>query len=269
MGFLQKRGKTVILVLSQYKYLSHATQIWLMSDGQLIKDQAAISSYLKDYNEDNQANDQQAQSSLSEIQNISPEAEKISHEEPSNKDQQGSEINIEEQERGEIKFKSIKLYISSMGYSIFAFIFLTAFLMQASRAFYDFWLKSYLQASSQNQTPAVFIRSFETTLVLLTLLCYLTSSLRAFTFAFGNLKAARNLFGRLVPKVLYAKMTFFDKTSLGKILQRFSGDTFSLDDGVPFNWNMLLNNLTIFVGSMYIMIAQLPLMLFSKYSSQI
>lgn len=151
-----------------------------------------------------------------------------------------------------------------MGYSVFFFIFLTAFIMQASRAFYDFWLKSYLQASSQNQTPAVFIKSFETTLISLTLLCYLTSSLRAFTFAFGNLKAARTLFRRLVPKVLYAKMTFFDKTSLGKILQRFSGDTFSLDDGVPFNWNMLLNNLTIFVGSMYIMIAQLPLMLFSK-----
>ena len=118
---------------------------------------------------------------------------------------------------------------------------------------------------SRTQTPKFFVDSFEVTLILLTFFCFFTGSLRALTFAFGNLKAARNLFKRLVPKVLYAKMTFFDNTSLGKILQRFSGDTFSLDDGVPFNWNMLLNNLVLFAGSMYIMIAQLPLMLFSIF----
>jgi len=269
LGFLQQRGKTILLVLSQYKHLNQATQVWFMTEGQLIQDKYSVNQYLKNFTSQDLPEESQ-KSSLSNLQKTHHKASKTPqiYEE---KEDFGQQKPLEEEnsiqdanpdEKGEIKLKSIKLYISSMGYSIFVLIFVTAFIMQASRAFYDFWLKNYLQASSKNQTPGFFIESFQLTLILLTLSCYFTSSFRALTFAFGNLKAANNLFRRLVPKVLYAKMTFFDKNSLGKILQRFSGDTFSLDDGVPFNWNMLLNNLVLFAGSMYIMIAQLPLMLF-------
>jgi ABC-type multidrug transport system fused ATPase/permease subunit len=49
-------------------------------------------------------------------------------------------------------------------------------------------------------------------------------------------------------------MVFFEKTSAGKLLNRFSGDTQAIDDGIPFNSNILYNNIFIILGSVIVII---------------
>ncbi|KAK7074110.1 Multidrug resistance-associated protein 7, partial [Halocaridina rubra] len=64
--------------------------------------------------------------------------------------------------------------------------------------------------------------------------------MRAFLFAYGGLCAARTLHCRLLDAVLYAKITFFDNNPLGRILNRFSTDMYTVDDSLPFQMNILL-----------------------------
>ena len=55
------------------------------------------------------------------------------------------------------------------------------------------------------------------------------------TLSLGVQRAARSLYQRLLSNVLRAPMAFFDTTPVGRILNRFSKDTHTIDDILPSN----------------------------------
>ncbi|KAJ6388093.1 hypothetical protein OIU77_026626 [Salix suchowensis] len=85
-------------------------------------------------------------------------------------------------------------------------------------------------------------------LVVLCIFCIINSALtlvRAFSFAFGGLRAAVQVHDTLLNKLIDAPIQFFDQTPGGRILNRFSSDLYTIDDSLPFILNILLAN---FVG---------------------
>lgn len=82
--------------------------------------------------------------------------------------------------------------------------------------------------------------------------------MRAFLFAYGGVTAARTLHKRLLDAVLYAKITFHDNNPLGRILNRFSSDLYSLDDTLPFQTNILLAQLFGLTGAVIVTIYGMP-----------
>jgi ATP-binding cassette subfamily C (CFTR/MRP) protein 10 len=74
---------------------------------------------------------------------------------------------------------------------------------------------------------------------------------RAFSFAFGGLKAAVHVHNALISKLINAPTQFFDQTPSGRILNRFSSDLYTIDDSLPFILNILLAN---FVGLLGIIV---------------
>lgn len=48
-----------------------------------------------------------------------------------------------------------------------------------------------------------------------------------------------------------AKFQFFDVTPLGRILNRFSSDTYTIDDSLPFIMNILLAQLAGLIGKLF------------------
>ena len=101
----------------------------------------------------------------------------------------------------------------------------------------------------------------------LRILCYiaafnsLAALFRAFIFAYGGLTAARHMFDRLLSHVLYARVLFFDQNPVGRILNRFSTDMYSIDENIPFQGNIFLAQTFALLGSLTIIALTSPLFL--------
>lgn len=249
-----RRRKTVIMTISQYKYLPAADRIILMNKGTPIEGQQALDSFLAEIKSD------PATSEFSS--KFVHEKEDDTATKPAQSSVQENleaSNDLEKKEEGEIKLSTLQLFINAMGKMVFLAIILGGILMQFSRGVFDIWLKDFTYAETTGSTPGFFIISFNFTIFILAAFSIICCAYRAWIFTYGNLLSAKNIFQRLVPNVLYAKMSFFDKNSVGSIIQRFSGDTTSLDDGFPFNWNIMLNNVIIFIRSIWIFTAEIPI----------
>ncbi len=57
--------------------------------------------------------------------------------------------------------------------------------------------------------------------------------LSSFTLAFAGILASRTLHTGMLKNILRSPMSFFDTTPLGRILNRFSKDIYTIDEVVP------------------------------------
>lgn len=154
-------------------------------------------------------------------------------------------IEVEKRKKGRVEHTVYKNYAAFCGGFITVVICLSAILMQASRNGNDLWL-SYWVDTTKGSSQSELSRSFY--LVVLCIFCIVNSSLtlvRAFSFAFGGLRAAVQMHNALVYKLVNAPIHFFDQTPGGRILNRLSSDLYMIDDSLPFILNILLAN---FVG---------------------
>ncbi|CAN0919726.1 ABC transporter C family member 13 [Linum grandiflorum] len=153
-------------------------------------------------------------------------------------------IEDETRKQGKVEISVYKNYAASAGWFITVVISLSAILMQASRNGNDLWLSYWVDTTGNSQTG--YSTSFY--LIVLCIFCAANSFLtlvRAFSFAFGGLRAAVQVHDRLLDKLLDAPIHFFDQTPSGRILNRFSSDLYTIDDSLPFMLNILVAN---FVG---------------------
>ncbi|CAF0900555.1 unnamed protein product, partial [Didymodactylos carnosus] len=86
--------------------------------------------------------------------------------------------------------------------------------------------------------------------------------IRAFTFAYGGIEAARKMHKMLLNSLLKCSISFFDVTPSGRILNRFSSDTWCVDDSLPFMLNILLANIFSLLGTLVLSSYGLPEFLF-------
>ncbi|XP_063822575.1 ATP-binding cassette sub-family C member 10 [Ostrinia nubilalis] len=85
--------------------------------------------------------------------------------------------------------------------------------------------------------------------------------MRAFLFAYGGVKAAQRIHRMLLKTIIKAKVKFFDMTPLGRILNRFSSDTYTVDDSLPFILNILLAQTFSLIGAVTVTVYGLPWLL--------
>ncbi|XP_050286789.1 ABC transporter C family member 13 isoform X1 [Quercus robur] len=153
-------------------------------------------------------------------------------------------IEVELRKEGRVELTVYKNYAAFSGWSITVVICLSAILMQASRNGNDLWLSYWVDTTGSSQTEY----SISFYLVILFIFCIINSFLtlvRAFSFAFGGLRAAVKVHNTLLHKLVSAPVQFFDQTPAGRILNRLSSDLYTIDDSLPFILNILVAN---FVG---------------------
>jgi len=259
INLLKERNKTVILVLSQYKYLRYADRVFLFHRGQVLETPSSIKNFIE--SSGNKYNTSPGISPSLLVGSTSKPSLEESPESKTEDEIQGKEKLKEEILRGGIKIQTLLAYINAMGALVFLLIWIGGILMQGSRAWFDFWLKDYIACKARDEVPGFFLVNFEVTLVVLMIFSVTCWAFRALIFAYGNLKAGEKVFRMLVPRVLYAPMEFFDRNPIGKVVQRFSEDTWTLDYEFAFRWNMLLNNLMIFARVLYVFAINVPVIL--------
>ncbi|VVA99119.1 unnamed protein product [Arabis nemorensis] len=153
-------------------------------------------------------------------------------------------VKVEERKEGRVEVTVYGNYAAFSGWFITVVILVSAVLMQASRNGNDLWLSYWVDKTGRGVTH--YSTSFY--LMVLCIFCIINSILtlvRAFSFAFGGLKAAVRVHSALICKLINAPIHFFDQTPSGRILNRLSSDLYTIDDSLPFILNILLAN---FVG---------------------
>ncbi|PON89300.1 ATP-binding cassette containing protein [Trema orientale] len=160
---------------------------------------------------------------------------------------EGAQEIIEDEARkeGRVELTVYKKYAAFSGWFIMVVICLSAILMQASRNGNDLWLSYWVDTTTGTHHKEYSTSFF---LAILCIFCVINSCLtlaRAFSFAFGGLRAAVKVHNTLLKQLINAPVQFFDQTPSGRILNRLSSDLYTIDDSLPFILNILLAN---FVG---------------------
>uniref|UniRef100_A0A5K3F1U0 ABC-type xenobiotic transporter n=1 Tax=Mesocestoides corti TaxID=53468 RepID=A0A5K3F1U0_MESCO len=204
--------------------------------------------------------------------------------------------NLESFAFGSIASRVYRWYIRSVGYCLALCVLISLMLMQVSRNGLDYWLSYWMQNGSPSPSnltsPSVeyigahslpLIGALYTPPVVETLTVgpptinstnfYLSvyasiiganllfTIFRSVLFAYAGLAAAATIHERMLDTVLQGEMHFFDVTPLGRILNRFSSDVGTIDDGLPFLLNIFLAVVFGLLGALVVTCLAMPAIL--------
>ncbi|ETW03354.1 hypothetical protein H310_04845 [Aphanomyces invadans] len=149
-------------------------------------------------------------------------------------------------------------YLHSMGGVVLGMLVLSVLVMQVSRNGLDYWIALYTSAEHHPIAPLAFAHG----LIVITAINIVAVTARSFFFAYGGLRAAKALYARLVHRLFHATLSFFDVTPLGRILNRLSGDTYGVDESLPFILNIFIKDFADVCGTLVILVATNPAVYF-------
>ncbi|TKS68688.1 Multidrug resistance-associated protein 7 ATP-binding cassette sub-family C member 10 [Collichthys lucidus] len=221
----------------------------------------------------------------------------------------------EQKQVGGLAWRVYQTYWVAVGGVLATSILMTLLLMQASKNVSDWWLSHWISELKNNgstrtngsssgafTSPHLLlfspgglmsplsssVQTFPSNNVSSDVKFYLTvyssiavantvfTALRAFLFAYGAICAATAIHNRLLDRVLKATVTFFDTTPMGRVLNRFSSDLYSVDDSLPFILNILLATMFSLLGMLviisyglpWVLVPLLPLALFYHHTQR-
>uniref|UniRef100_A0A182MWB3 ABC-type xenobiotic transporter n=1 Tax=Anopheles culicifacies TaxID=139723 RepID=A0A182MWB3_9DIPT len=280
------KDKTRIIVTQHATVLNRATQILHVEAGQVSQSDAPnVGSLLSDYDD----YDEDTSTTLS-MANGTTSYGTTRHED----DQRSNDSVLMEESRefGHLDRRVFGAYWQATGRSLGFWVVVAVLMMQISRNLTDAWLAYWV--GTINQTPGngtsledspqlleqkaseglmatvdhllapVVTNGTASSYYYLGVYASLAISnslltlLRAFLFAYAGLKAAKCIHDRLLQSVLYTKLQFFDIVPLGRILNRFSSDVYTVDDTLPFIMNILLAQFFGLLGALLISLYAMP-----------
>jgi ATP-binding cassette subfamily C (CFTR/MRP) protein 1 len=145
----------------------------------------------------------------------------------------GKLITTEEQEVGDVDFKVYLKWSNAaggviVGVLIIAMFYIVEIISMCASWWLSFW--SQHQNSSNGSSPWFYLGIY----ALINLGIILVGLVREIYVRLRALDASRELFHELLSAVLYAPMSFFDTTPLGRIINRFSKDVYTVDAQLPY-----------------------------------
>ncbi|CEF63280.1 Multidrug resistance-associated protein 7 [Strongyloides ratti] len=276
---LKNRNKAVIMATHNIDFLSKCDKIIILNKNGSIKAQGTPDEVM---NEINDINDWK--SSNESINDIEKEDELLVGEGIIEIDLK--DINEETKEVGTVKAYVFKCYLKSIGLWLSSFILLSIIAMQVTKNGSEMWLSKWI--SKQNNingtlsvhysdptypfgslfnTPFLSSEEFEKTkyyfkiYIIIALSNTMFTLIRSFSFANGAIVATRRLHSKLLSIVFNAKMSWWDSTPYGIVLNRLCSDIYTVDDALPFQLNIFLASTFNLIGSMFLTLFALPYIL--------
>ncbi|XP_057699514.1 ATP-binding cassette sub-family C member 10 isoform X2 [Corythoichthys intestinalis] len=283
-------GKTRILCTHRIELVNVADMVALMENGTITKigSPAEILPLLeaapKQHNTERDC----------EKKGSEDEEQKIAFSELHLDDDVSDRSGLEKMQAGSLSWKVYQTYWVAVGGVLATSIMMSLLAMQASKNVSDWWLSHWISALKSNSSadsnrscsgslgsphlvlftggsftssmsplpkPSSEVRFYLAVYGGLAGANTVFTALRAFLFAYGAICAATAIHDRLLNRVIKATVSFFDTTPLGRILNRFSSDVYSVDDSLPFILNILLANVFSLLGTLAVMSLALPWLL--------
>jgi len=255
------REKTRILVTNAMQYVQYCDRIIIVDQGcvvgngsysMLMDDKFCKDMLLKfgadnkmEDNHDDEANTRKRYESQNSVVSVLKEKEEllkqISKKEKDEQTNEGKLINKETSEIGRIKFQVFKDYFSSQGTLTAATVLITHICTAVFPALSKTWLSEWSEATDAAGEEGLpdsdnyFYIGIYAAISLVVVLNLMGASLSVY---WGGYKASKTLHEGLLKRVVYAPMSWFDTTPLGRILNRFSKDVASVDDILPRTFSM-------------------------------
>lgn len=221
-------SKTRIVCTNQYEYLKNADRVVLMENG-CVKRVGKPEEVLNDLlHSSTNAKLTREKSSTQLTKSIADDLPPVDNEFK------------EEFNKGTVKLSVYSTYISAISIPLAICIVAFIMAMQSSSASASVWMSYWTERLKldANSDSMYYLR----VLLIIMLANSLLAAFRAVLFALGCINAATNLFNRLSQTVVNSKLSFFTARPIGQILNRFSSDTFHIDENLPFTLNIFLAN---------------------------
>eukprot|EP00002_Diphylleia_rotans_P003775 TRINITY_DN1266_c0_g1_i1.p1 TRINITY_DN1266_c0_g1~~TRINITY_DN1266_c0_g1_i1.p1 ORF type:complete len:1203 (-),score=279.41 TRINITY_DN1266_c0_g1_i1:2308-5916(-) len=255
------KDKAVILVTHAVHFLPSVSRIYLLKEGEiaeagtyqrLMELDGQFASLVKTYgvSEQAQPQDQTAEETKpNQTQEAPAEVKKGA-------DTAGKKIiGIEERAVGEVNKDVYTTYFLSIGKTLAASIATVLILVQVSGISSNIWLSVW----SEDEDNEDYENSFYIGIyVLLGTLQSIFVFLSAIQLAWASIISSATLHDGMLNTILRAPMAFFDTTPLGRIINRFGKDQYTVDDSLPRIVQSYLNTFMFVMGIMFVIIFATP-----------
>lgn len=165
-------------------------------------------------------------------------------------------VNDEEQAVNSIKSDVYKQYLKAGNSKYYLFVPLNLILLILSvftLLFANVWL-SYWMQEKFNKSSGFYIGFY----LMFTFLCVLFTGFQFVMVAYFTISAAKRLNIDAFTSLLHSPMSFVDKTPVGRMLNRFTKDTETLDNQIGEQLRLFLYISAILVGYMILCVVYMP-----------
>ena len=247
------KEKTVILATHQAHFVSQATKILMVEEGYQI--------FFGTYDE---LQEKGLMSSLGKISQSKKQDNKIA---AVNNEELPEETKIaikdiksileEERSKGSVPLKVHWQYLM-LGYKNWFFFLCNVLIQGASQVSYlavIYWIALWSGAS--NQKDPYYISG----MIVLVIILYILAFIRQCTIQFPLINCSKNLHNLALSGIAFTKSVFFDKNPTGRMLNRFSKDTSTMDETLILSIGETIVSLCTILGSFIVIVIIVPYIL--------
>eukprot|EP01039_Chlorochromonas_danica_P007900 gene7900-8715_t len=260
---LLKRGKCIILVTNALQYVRYSSRILVLKDGRiaetgtfddLLTNNTLFSEMMNTMQEtmttgasltannddDSGKNGQEAASTSTGTDSLpktvaNKENEAVSKTTSNSaaplasKPASGKLISTEEREVGDVDMKIYMKWATAAGGAMVGLIIIFNFYLGEAISVLSSWWLSYWSEHREDNSAWFYLGIY----IVINAGVVMCALLKEIYCRLRSLDASRSLYEELLQAVLYAPMSFFDTTPLGRVINRFSKDIYTIDEQIP------------------------------------
>eukprot|EP00800_Vazella_pourtalesii_P021766 TRINITY_DN821_c0_g1_i2.p1 TRINITY_DN821_c0_g1~~TRINITY_DN821_c0_g1_i2.p1 ORF type:complete len:1532 (-),score=331.57 TRINITY_DN821_c0_g1_i2:43-4638(-) len=169
---------------------------------------------------------------------------------PDKSDKTGNIIDEEIADTGRVSLKVVYVYLKAVGLilsCIITLLFVLSYVANGGTSIWlAYWSNQYVvnpntSSNTSNATTGPELGLYLGVYALLGVLQGFFASTSAYFFAIGAVYASRDLHKILLLNVIRLPMSFFEKTPIGRIMNRFSKDIYLIDESIPMSMSDFIN----------------------------